>query len=300
MRIGFWICDFRLVIFKERIANGFGRTWNSGLKKMIFEFETPTLNTRGEIVAWAHHTAEQFTESLSHGSKLDMLVIPGGVFQMGSPSHSGSRDEEPQHLVTIKPFMMSKFLITQAQWKAVMGSLPACRFKGDHLPIERVSWNDAQSFCTRLSNSIRWDYRLPSETQWEYACRARTITPFSFGETLTIDVANFNGEHTFREERRGFYRHITTQGGTFPPNAFGLYDMHGNLWEWCADHWLDDYSSSPRDGSPYQNRDARYRVARGGSWHEPPGLCRSAARLRVLESDADEFMGFRIVCDTIA
>jgi formylglycine-generating enzyme required for sulfatase activity len=138
---------------------------------------------------------------------------------------------------------------------------------------------------------------LPSETRWEYACRAGTSTPFSFGETLTIEVANFNGEHTFREEPRGYYFHSTNEGGKFPPNAFGLYDMHGNLWEWCADNWLDDYRMSLRDGSDYQMFDNPYRVARGGSWHEPPALCRSAARLRVLQTDADEFMGFRVVCD---
>jgi formylglycine-generating enzyme required for sulfatase activity len=138
------------------------------------------------------------------------------------------------------------------------------------------------------------NYQLPSETQWEYACRAGTNTPFSFGETLTVDVANFNGEHMFRDEPRGFYFHATNEGGKFPPNAFGIYDMHGNLWEWCADNWLDDFSSSPRDGSSYENKDSKYRVARGGSWHEPPSLCRSAARLRVLQSEADEVMGFRV------
>jgi formylglycine-generating enzyme required for sulfatase activity len=192
---------------------------------------------------------------------------------------------------------MSRSLITQEQWKALLGRLPPCRFKGDTLPVDRVSWKDAQKFCKRLSEKMGREYLLPSETQWEYACRAGTSTPFSFGETLTIEVANFNGEHVFGEEPRGFYRHVTTEGGTFPPNAFGLYDMHGNLWEWCADNWLDDYASAPRDGSSYQNKDSHYRVARGGSWHEPPGLCRSASRLRLLESDADEVTGFRVVSD---
>jgi formylglycine-generating enzyme required for sulfatase activity len=206
----------------------------------------------------------------------------------------------------MKSFLMGKFLITQGQWKAVMGKLPPCRFKGDNLPVERVSWNDAQRFCGQLSKKTGGavlrtgrNYQLPSETQWEYTCRAGTSTPFSFGETLTVEVANFNGEHTFRDEPRGFYFHSTNEGGKFPPNAFGLYDMHGNLWEWCADNWLDDYSSSPRDGSAYQHKDNCYGVARGGSWHEPPGLCRSAARLRVIQSDADEFMGFRVVCEAI-
>lgn len=263
----------------------------------IVEFETPTLDERGECVAWKRHTAERRMEELGPGTDLEMLTIPGGVFTMGSPRHLGNPDEGPQHAVTIKPFRMSRCLITQAQWKLLMGKLPPCRFKGDLLPVERVSWRDAHRFCQRLSEKTGRKFGLPSETQWEYACRAGTSTPFSFGETLTIQVANFNGEHIFAKEPRGVYRHVTTEGGTFPPNAFGLFDMHGNLWEWCADNWQDDYRSSPRDGSSYQNKDSHYRVARGGSWHEPASLCRSASRLRMLESDADEFMGFRVVCE---
>ena len=261
------------------------------------EFKTPTLNEIGEIIQWTSHTSTQFTEYLNNEVHLDMIVIPRGFYQMGSPHRIGNSDEKPQHFVTIDSFRMSKFLITQGQWKAILRKLPACRFKGDRLPLERVSWEAAQRFCRQLSKQTGRNYHLPSETQWEYACRAGTGTPFSFGETLTVAVANFNGEHTFREEPRGFYRHVTTEGGTFPPNLFGLYDMHGNLWEWCADNWLEDYSSSPRDESPYQRRDDPYRVARGGSWHEPPELCRSAARLRVHQSDADEFMGFRVVSE---
>jgi eukaryotic-like serine/threonine-protein kinase len=195
---------------------------------------------------------------------------------------------------------MSKYLITQGQWKAIMRRLPPCRFKGGPLPVERVSWRDARLFCDRLAKKTGRNYQLPSETQWEYACRAGTTTPFSFGETITVDVANFNGEHTFKDEPRGFYFHSTSAGGKFPPNAFGLHDMHGNLWEWCADNWLNDYVSSPRDGSSYLNKGSPYRVARGGSWHEPPALCRSASRLQVVETDADEFMGFRVVCERIS
>jgi len=266
----------------------------------ISEFDTLTLDRKGEILARARHVAQQFSESLGGEIGLDLYVIPSGIFQMGSPHHLRYADEEPQHLVTVKSFMMSKHLTTQGQWKAIMGTLPPCRFKGDNLPVERVPWTDAQKFCQRLSKKTGRNYSLPSETQWEYACRAGTSTSFSVGETLTIDVANFNGEHTFLDEPRGFYRHVTTEGGTFPPNAFGLYDMHGNLWEWCADNWLDDYSASPRDSSAYQSRDNHSRVARGGSWHEPAALCRSASRLRMLESDADEFTGFRVVGNGMA
>jgi formylglycine-generating enzyme required for sulfatase activity len=263
------------------------------------EFETPTLDHKGQVTARTRHRAHQFTEDLGNGVSLEIIQIPAGIFKMGSLPGQGDADEQPQHFVTIKTFMMGKFLVTQGQWKAVMGRVPPCRFKGDQLPVERISWNDAQTFCQRLSKNMRRNYQLPSETQWEYACRAGTSTPFSFGETLTVEVANFNGEHTFGNEPRGFYFHSTSEGGKFPPNAFGLYDMHGNLWEWCADTWLDNYTLSPRDSSSYQNNDSKYRVARGGSWHEPPSLCRSAVRLRVLQPDADEFMGFRVTCNVI-
>ncbi len=258
------------------------------------EFKTPTLNKKGEIVQWNEHTACQLTISLGSDTRLEMLLIHGGAYQMGSPHLTGSHDEWPQHLVTIKPFMMSKFLITQGQWKTILRKLPPCRFKGDNLPVERVAWLDAQKFCRQLSAKTRHKFRLPSESQWEYACRAGTGTPFCFGETLTVEVANFNGEHTFSEEPRGFYPHLTTEGGTFPPNAFGLYDMHGNLWEWCEDNWLDDYSASPRDDSSYHAKDSSYHVARGGSWHEPALNCRSATRLRARSKDDDEFFGFRV------
>lgn len=262
------------------------------------EFESPTVNAKGEIIARTKYSAEQFTEDLGNSISLELIVIPAGSFQMGSPRNTGNADEHPQHFVTIKSFMLGKYLITQGQWKAIMGKLPPCRFKGDELLVERVSWNDAQKFCERLSKQTGKNYHLPSETQWEYACRAGTTTPFSFGETLTSDLANYNGEHIFKEEPRGVYFHSTSAGGKYPPNAFGVYDMHGNLMEWCADNWLDDYSVSPRDGNAYQIQNNPYRVVRGGSWHDNPELCRSAARIRIAQSDAEEYVGLRVVCDT--
>jgi len=264
---------------------------------MRIDFETPALNAKGEIIARARHSAEQVTEDLGNGVSLELIVIPRGSFQMGSPHNTGNPDEHPQHFVMIKPFMLGKYLITQGQWRAIMGKLPPCRFKGENLPVDRVAWNDAQKFCQLLSERTQRNYRLPSETQWEYACRAGTTTPFSFGETLTSDFANYNGEHIFKDEPRGVYFHSTSEGGKFPPNAFGLYDMHGNLMEWCADNWLDDYSASPRDGSAYQMQNNPHRVARGGSWHDTPNLCRSAARVRYLQTDAEEYIGLRVACD---
>ena len=258
------------------------------------EFESPTLNEKGEIVARTQYKAAQFSEDLGDGIRLDMIVIPSGIFQMGSLTHHGNDEEKPRHLVSIKSFLLGNFLVTQGQWKAIMGRLPPCRFKGDQLPVERVSWNDADIFCQQLSRKTGGTYHLPSESQWEYACRAGSDAPFSFGETLTTDFANFCGEHIFRLEPAGVYRHVTTEGTKFPPNAFGIHDMHGNLWEWCADSWMDDYSSASRDDSAYQNHRDEHRVARGGSWHEPAANCRGAARVRFIGSEADDFIGFRV------
>jgi formylglycine-generating enzyme required for sulfatase activity len=257
-------------------------------------FETPALDESGVVVVWTPHTVRCFIEDLGAGVGLPMVLIEGGMFQMGSPPHRGYDDEHPLHWVRLAPFAMARQLITQDQWRAVTGKLPPCRFKGDALPVERVSWEQAQDFCRQLSAKTGRRHQLPSEAQWEYACRAGTNTAFSFGETLTTDIANYVGEPAFRQEPRGQNRHCTTVGGIFPSNAFGLYDMHGNLWEYCADNWLDDYTAASHDEAPHLSEGDVYRVARGGSWHEQAGNCRSATRLRVLQSDADEVMGFRV------
>jgi len=261
------------------------------------EFETPIVNVRGEVITWTRHTTEQFIEDLGNGITLELIAIPAGAYYMGSRQSEGNPDERPQHFVTIKLFMMGKFLITQEQWKTIMGRSSRCRFKGNNLPIEQVSWKDSRNFCKRLSERTKRNYHLPSESQWEYACRAGTSTPFSFGETLTSDLANYNGEHVYKDEPRGIYFHSTSEGGKYPPNAFGLYDMHGNLMEWCADNWIDDYHMSPRDDSAYRMFDNQYHVARGGSWHDTPHVCRSAARIRFEQNAAEDYIGFRVACD---
>jgi formylglycine-generating enzyme required for sulfatase activity len=155
-------------------------------------------------------------------------------------------------------------------------------------------------FCTVLAARTGRPYRLPSEAEWEYACRAGSTTPFHFGPTLTTDLANYVGEHTFGSEPPGVYRHGSTDAGSFPPNEFGLHDMHGNVWEWCADMWSEDYNSAPADGSPRvrrAERGIRRRVLRGGSWHETPGNCRSAVRLGLDASEGEDFVGFRVALD---
>jgi formylglycine-generating enzyme required for sulfatase activity len=213
--------------------------------------------------------AQYFTIDLDNNVTLDMVYIPGGTFMMGSPKSEkdSSDNEHPQHQVSIQPFFMGKYPVTQAQWKAIMGNNPS-RFKGDNRPVERVSWEDCQEFCKKLSQKTGQQYQLPSEAQWEYSCRAGTTTPFYFGETITTDLANYgNNEGS------------TTPVGYFPPNAFGLYDMHGNVLEWCQDTWNDNYYTALSDGIAWVSGDSSLCVMRGGSWYNNPKNCRSANRL---------------------
>jgi formylglycine-generating enzyme required for sulfatase activity len=229
---------------------------------------------------------------------LSLVAIPGGTFQMGAARSDGLGDAQPQHIVSVSPFYLAQGLTSQALWKAVMGRPPHCRFKGDLLPVENVSYADTQGFCHRLARLTGLPFRLPSEAEWEYACRAGMSTPFSTGETITSEDANYCAEHTFAGEPAGEYRHTTTPAGSFPPNPFGIFDLHGNLWEWCADVWHADYTAAPFGGQVWESGgEAGIRVARGGSWHEPPANCRTVIRLRTPESERDDFYGFRVALD---
>ncbi|MEM6404677.1 MAG: SUMF1/EgtB/PvdO family nonheme iron enzyme, partial [Cyanobacteria bacterium P01_D01_bin.116] len=227
--------------------------------------------------------AEGFTEDLGNGVTLEMVLIPSGSFMMGAPEdEKESRDSErPQHKVNIQPFFMGKYQVTQEQYQAIMGKNPS-RFQGKKQPVEKVSWNNAVEFCTKLSELTGKEYRLPSEAEWEYACRAGTTTPFHFGETITTDLANYNGDYIYGAAPKGKYRQETTDVGTFRANSFGLYDMHGNVWEWCLDDWHNSYDGAPTDGSVWVNHhnenDNPFRVLRGGSWANYPDNCRSASR----------------------
>ena len=202
--------------------------------------------------------------------------------------------------VTVKPFFMSQYPVTQAQWTAVT-DLPKAelekdlnpepsRFPGDNRPVERVSWYEAVEFCARLSKHTGRTYRLPTEAEWEYACRADTTTPYYFGPTITGEWANHNGNIG-----------ETTPVGQFPPNAFGLYDMHGNMWEWCEDHWHQNYGvdgGAPTDGSAWLKQDSgASRVLRGGSWDNLPRTCRSACRYDYDPGFRYYSIGFRVVCE---
>jgi formylglycine-generating enzyme required for sulfatase activity len=258
-----------------------------------FEFETVTVNGLGQVRARQSHRAEQFIEDLGDVVSLEMVLIPAGAFRMGSPDGEGFDDEHPRHQVSVPAFLLAKTPVTQAQWQAVMSRSPPYRCEGANRPADRVSWEAAREFCRRLSEKTRRAYRLPSEAEWEYACRAGTTTPFHFGETITTELANYVGAHTYGTAPKGIYRHVTTDVASFPPNAFGLYDMHGNVWEWCADAWHPDYAGAPADGRVWDGLDER-RVLRGGCWHDPPDLCRSGARLASRCGEGEDYFGFRV------
>ena len=273
--------------------------------KPTFSFEVVTVNSRGKEIKRERRQAEYFREDLGNGVLLDMVSIPGGSFLMGSPASEKQRFdfEGPQHSRTIGAFSMGKYPITQAQWKAV-AALPKIErslepapsyFKGDNLPVEQVSLHEAVEFCKRLSRKTGRQYRLPSEAQWEYACRAGTTTPFYFGATITTKLVNY-GYYPYADAAKGEYRKKTTEVGSFPANAFGLYDMHGNVWEWCADPWHENYQHVPSDGRVWESGGGNSRwLLCGGSWVNYARLCRSAYRYRYVPDSRDSYNGLRVV-----
>ncbi|MFN5952825.1 MAG: formylglycine-generating enzyme family protein [Dolichospermum sp.] len=256
-----------------------------------------TVNKFGEIIQRQPRIARYFTEDLGNGvKKLQMAAIPGGTFMMGSPENEARRkdNEGPQHQVTVPSFFMGKYPVTQAQYQAIMGNNPSY-FKGRNCPVEQVSWNNAVAFCEKLSQKIGKTYRLPSEAEWEYACRAGTTTPFYFGESITPDLVNYDGNYPYASAPKGWYRRQTTDVGFFPPNAFGLYDMHGNVWEWCLDDWVDSYNNAAIAGSAVTSS-SKSKLLRGGSWYFNPVYCRSAFRDYVFAGFDSYDLGFRVVC----
>ena len=258
------------------------------------EFDVVTVNAEGQKSSRKRGQAQYFTEDLGNGVELEMVSIPGGRFLMGSPAREGADDEKPQHSVTVPPFFMSQHPVTQEQWR-VVAALPKLKcdlqpnpsnFKGVKRPVEQVNWWEAVEFCDRLARQTGRQYRLPSEAEWEYACRAGTTTPYHFGERLTAELANYN-----------LNCQQTTDVGSFPPNTFGLYDMHGNVWEWCADHWHGNYEGAPTDGSAWvTGGNSEHRLLRGGSWGGIPGHCRSACRDGYPRGSRYGYVGFRVCC----
>jgi len=270
-----------------------------------FDFYIVTVDTFGKEVDRYRHSAKYFGEELGKNVTIEMVSIPGGTFMMGSPDFTGGAEEHPQHEVSISPLFMGKYPVTQTQWKAV-AALPEIsqplkpypsKFKGANLPVENVSWYEATEFCARLSSHTGREYRLPSEAEWEYACRAGTTTAFHFGEVVTSALVNCNGGDAYIGRSRSRFRRYTSNVGSYEvANAFGLYDMHGSVWEWCADPWHINYHGAPIDGSVWLvGGDPHRRVLRGGSWNFSAELCRSASRSWNEADDGLRLCGFRIV-----
>jgi formylglycine-generating enzyme required for sulfatase activity len=283
------------------------------------------------VISRQLHRGRYFSEQLDETIQLDMMLIPSGTFMMGQTEAEKEElirqrgeeqyqeyftDELPRHEVTVQSFSMGKYPITQAQWRVVAGydaieqklDPDPSKFKGNNRPVERVSWDDATEFCRRLSQHTGRTYRLPSEAEWEYACRAGTTTPFHFGETISDELANYcpqdreiDGKQykgVYGRGIEGKYRKETMDVGKFPANQFGLYDMHGNVWEWCEDDWHSDYTGAPSDGTAWleNDRKASKRLLRGGSWNYFPGNCRSSVRINFARDLRDDFLGFRVSC----
>ncbi len=233
---------------------------------------------------------------------LEMLWCAPGTFTMGSPSNEGERSfDEEQHAVTLtEGYWLGKHEVTQAQWEEVMRSNPS-NFKGANLPVEQVSWDDATMFCAKLTERERstgllpegYAYQLPTEAQWEYACRAGAKTAFSFGDSLSSREANFDGNHPYGDAEEGVSPEKTSAVGSYPANAWGFHDLHGNVWEWCQD-WYGQYPNGPvRD--PVGPAVGSRRVFRGGSWFNVAQYLRSANRYwREPYCRTSSLLGFRL------
>ena len=263
----------------------------------VFTFPVILVNARGEEIDRYERQAQFLNFELGNDVTIDFVSIPEGEFLMGSPvdEEGHESNESPQRQIKVSSLFVGKYPVTQAQWQAVMKSNPSS-MKILNLPVESVSWHDCVQFCEKVSSIIGQECRLPSEAEWEYACRAGTTTPFHFGETLTTDLANYNGNYIYSSGPKGIYRAQMTQVGSFPANAFGLYDMHGQVWEWCADTWYENYQLKASDGSAWIDEAySKSRMVRGGSWVNSPNQARSAYRRTLLPSKKVNNIGFRVV-----
>ncbi|HEV3258195.1 MAG TPA: SUMF1/EgtB/PvdO family nonheme iron enzyme, partial [Gemmataceae bacterium] len=225
---------------------------------------------------------------------MKLAWIPPGAFMMGSPPDEVRRNaDETQHKVTLtKGFYLGVYQVNQEQWQALMGNNPSHFKEEKDLPVEMVAWADCQEFLKRLSEKEGQEYRLPTEAEWEYACRAGTTTPYYFGETISTDQANYDGTFVYGKGKQGVYRQKTTPGGSFPPSAWGLGDMHGNVWEWCAD-WYGAYPTG-EVVDPQGPPSGEFHVLRGGSYFDVPADVRSASRLGHAPSLPYGTVGFRV------
>lgn len=276
-------------------ANGYK---TQDLRVELGQGEDKRLDVRLEAVVTAPaggHTDPSGGKKFTNRYGMSFVYIEPGTFTMGSPSNEPQRgSDEKQHQVTLtKGYYMQTTEVTQGQWKQVMGSNPSY-FKncGDNCPVEQVSWDDAQAFIKKLNSRDGGGYRLPSEAEWEYACRAGTSTPFSFGRCLSTDQANYDGNYPLTGCSKGKYRQTTTPAASFASNDWGLYDMHGNVYEWCQD-WYGKYTNDSTD--PVGSSGGSSRVLRGGCWSISAEHCRSANRSYFSPDDRNGSIGFRLV-----
>jgi len=255
--------------------------------------DSQKLATGNQRQASSQPTAEEskvLSLDCGNGVMLDLVRIPAGSFKMGSDAYDR---EKPIYDVMLKEFWMGKYAVTQQQWQAVMGTNPS-NFQGENLPVEKLSWHDARTFCQKLSKKTGKEVRLPTEAEWEYACRAGTNTAYAFGSTLTPNQANFGNQKR------------TVDVDSFAPNAWGLYQMHGNVWEWCLDEYHENYSAKSdrlkKNGDEawgdlnVHKEDKRLRLLRGGSWVSDPDNCRSACRVIIHADGRSYSFGFRVAC----
>jgi formylglycine-generating enzyme required for sulfatase activity len=259
------------------------------------------------ISAMPDQTAGRKKTVSLEGTDIILVYIPAGEFMMGSPQNELGRQpsEGPQRRVKIaRGFWMGETEVSLGQWKAVTGQDVAGFFREtpEH-PVKWMTWDEIQEFITSLNKKIGEKFRLPSEAEWEYACRAGTVTPFSAGDSLGSDQANFDGQYPYGSAPKGVAREGTVPVKSFPPNPWGLYDMHGNVYEWCQDTYRPDayahpelYDTSASGGPVYLGRGPQ-RVFRGGGWLGGGAACRSAGRFGERGDYAFNFLGFRLVLD---
>jgi formylglycine-generating enzyme required for sulfatase activity/nucleoside phosphorylase len=281
------------------------------LKIVPYKFETAYIKVRRlfnpthQEIKIDYHPKEkwQHVEVLDHITKLELVIVQAGKFRMGATKDGYHLHIGYPHDVDVPGFYIGKYPVTQKQWK-FGANLPKINreldpdpsnFNGEDLPVEQVSWEDAIEFCDRLSHHTGEEYRLPSEAEWEYACRAEQDAPFHFGETIDSQLSNYNGNEIYGSGAKGEYRSKTTPISEFKgANAYGLYDMHGNVREWCQDYWHDDYRNAPIDGSAWLTPESLERVLRGGSFIDNPNNCRSVARSHEKATEKGCYVGFRL------
>lgn len=294
-----------------------------------YEFDVINVDDKGRLGERRKERARFYVEGVGGGINLEMVEVQAGAFVMGSSPaeleqiesnysrglnkesrtelHAHLLSETPQQTIKVAGFYLSKYEVTQAQWRAV-AALPKINrelmsdpsgFKGGNRPVEQISWEDAMEFCERLSVATGRRYRLPTEAEWEYACRAGTNWQFNLGGTIDTDWVNYNGKLPYAAAPKDMFRQQTVPVGTLGvANAFGLYDMHGNIWEWCLDGWRESYSEAPPDGNNRsQDKVTSLRVLRGGAWDSSAGECRSSERRQAQALLRLNNIGFRVLAE---